>query len=164
MENFPIFMINSVFETILLVHIGFLLIGVKPKLRDTFVIALIAGVLSYMIRSWSLPIGVTVLIQFPVLIVLTAYFNRLRILYAVLGSLLGLVIIGLTEIAFNWIIVKMSGISIEQAWAQPLWSFIFTVPEFLFLACVVIVLCRYNLALFKIEESNIELGEHYEQY
>ncbi len=164
MENFPIFMINSMSETILLVHIGFLLIGVKPKLRDTFVIALISGVLAYIIRSWPLPLGVTMLIQLSILMVLTVFFYRLRILHAVLGSLLGFVIMGLIEIPFNWIIVKMSGISIEQAYAQPLWSFIFTVPEFLVLAGVYIVLNRYNVALFKIEASNTERGEHYEQY
>jgi len=104
-----------------------------------------------------LPPGINVFIQLPILVVLTACFCSLNLLDAALASLLGLVVLALTETVFNSLISAVSGISIQKALENPLLRLLFPLPEFAFLTGMVLILRRYNLTLFDIQElKNLE--------
>ncbi|HAA89050.1 MAG: Uncharacterized protein XD63_1774 [Thermoanaerobacterales bacterium 50_218] len=159
MERIPFYLVVFQFipETAILISLGLTLLGFKPKLKSILIIASLESLVSFLIRSLPLPPGVNVFIQLPVLIILTVYFCSLDLVYAALASLLGLVVIGLTETAFNFLISAASGISIQQALEDPLLRLLFPLPEFVFLTGSVLVLRKYNLALFDIQElKNLE--------
>lgn len=157
-------LLQSIPETVLLAYIGLLLIGIKPKLKENIIIAIIVSLVSLLIRVLALPTGFNVLLQLPVLILLVVYFYKLSKLYAVLASFLGLISIGLVQITLLFIIPKISGISIEYALIHPLIYCIYCFPENLILFIIVILIYRYDLAFFNIQQiKNIEHGDQYEQ-
>lgn len=152
-------------EAAILISLGLVLIGIRPRLKETLVVASTMSLATLLIRSSiSLPPGINVFIQLPILIILAARCYRLHLIHAFLASCLGLICIGLTETVFNILITKTSGISMEQALADPLWHLLFPMPEFVMLAGVTFVLLHYDLALFDIRElSNSKTVEHYEE-
>lgn len=117
-------------------------------------IAAVESLTSYLIFALPLPPGINVFIQLPILVGLVVCFCKIDVLYAALASFLGLIILALTETAFTFVISAVSGITIRQALANPLWRLLFPLPEFVFLTAVILILNRYNLALFNIQELN----------
>jgi len=159
MDEMPFYLVVFQFipETAILISLGLTLLGFKPRLKSILIIASLESLISFLIRSLPLPPGANVFIQLPVLIILTVYFCSLDLVYAALASLLGLVVIGLTETAFNFLISAASGISIQQALRDPFLRLLFPLPEFAFLTGSVLVLRKYNLALFDVQElKNLE--------
>jgi len=150
----PLYLVvfQSIPETAILISLGLILIGFKPKLKSVLIIASIESLASFLIRGLPLPPGINVFIQLPILIVLTACFCSLNLIYAALASLLGLVVLALTETAFNFLISAVSGIAVRQALEDPLLRLLFPLPEFVFLTVVIFILRRFNLALFDIQE------------
>jgi hypothetical protein len=154
MDRMPFYLVvfQSLPETAILISLGLTLIGFKPKLKSVVIIAFLESLVSFLIRSLPLPPGVNVFLQLPVLIVLTACFCSLNLLDAALASLLGLVVLALTETAFNLLISAVSGISIRQALEDPLLRLLFPLPEFALLTAAILILRHYNLVLFDIQE------------
>lgn len=166
MEVKPIYLIlfQSFPETAVLISLGLVLIGVKPRLKETICIAFVISLAAYKIRALLLPAGMNVLIQLPVLVLLVAALYHLRIVYAFLASCMGLICLGLTETVFNSLLAKISRISIDQALSDPLLHLLFPLPEFIFLAVVVLILLHFDLAVFDIRElSQSKTGETNEQ-
>lgn len=154
MDRMPFYLVvfHSIPEIAILISLGLTLLGFKPKLKIVLVIASLESLASFLIRSLPLPPGINVFIQLPILVVLTACFCSLNLLDAALTSLLGLVVLALTETAFNFLISAVSGIAVQQALEDPLLCLLFPLPEFVFLTGVVLILRRYNLTLFDIQE------------
>lgn len=154
MDRMPFYLVvfQSVPETAILISLGLTLLGFKPKLKSVLVIASLESLASFLIRCLPLPPGINVFIQLPVLIVLTACCCGLNLPDAALASLLGLVVLALTETAFNFLISAVSGIAVRQALEDPLLRLLFPLPEFAFLTAAILILRRYNLALFDIQE------------
>ncbi|NPV29739.1 MAG: hypothetical protein HPY58_08830 [Firmicutes bacterium] len=159
MDRMPFYLVvfHSIPETAILISLGLILTGYKPKLKSVLVIASLESLVSFLIRSLPLLPGVNVFLQLPVLIVLTACCCGLSLLDAALASLLGLVVLALTETAFNFLISAVSGIAVRQALEDPLLRVLFPLPEFVFLTGAVLILRRYNLTLFDLQElKNLE--------
>lgn len=159
MDRMPFYLVvfQSIPETAILISLGLTLLGFKPKLKIVLVIASIVSLASFWIRALPLPPGINVFIQLPILVVLTACCCGLSLLDAALASLLGLVVLALTETVFNSLISAVSGIPIQKALEDPLLRLLFPLPEFAFLTGVVLILRRYNLTLFDIQElKNLE--------
>ncbi|AFV11681.1 hypothetical protein Tph_c14720 [Thermacetogenium phaeum DSM 12270] len=154
MERMPLYLVvfQSIPETAILISLGLTLLGFKPKLKSVLIIASLESLASFLIRTLPLTPGINVFLQLPVLIVLTACCCSLNLLDAALASLLGLVVLALTETVFNLLISAVSGIAVRQALEDPLLRLLFPLPEFVFLTVVIIILRRYNLALFDIQE------------
>lgn len=154
MDRMPFYLVvfQSVPETAILISLGLTLLGFKPKLKSVLVIASLESLASFLIRCLPLPPGINVFLQLPVLIVLTACCCDLNLPDAALASLLGLVVLALTETAFNFLISAVSGIAVRQALEDPLLRLLFPLPEFAFLTAAILILRRYNLALFDIQE------------
>ncbi len=159
MEKMPFYLVvfQSVPETAILISLGLTLLGFKPKLKSVLIIASLESLVSFLVRGLPLPPGINVFLQLPVLIVLTACCCSLNLLDAALASLLGLVVLALTETVFNLLISAVSGIAVRQALEDPLLRLLFPLPEFAFLTVVIFILRHYNLALFDIRElKNLE--------
>lgn len=166
MEVKPIYFIllQSLPETAILISLGLALIGVKPRLKETMLIAFLISLAAYAIRSLWLPAGINVLIQLPILILLVALLYHLRIIYAFFASCMGLISLGLTETVFNSLITGISGITIDHALNNSWLHLLFPLPEFVFLFIVILILLHYDLALFDIRELNQDAaGDTYEQ-
>ncbi len=154
MERMPFYLVVFQFipETAILISLGLTLLGFKPGLKSILIIASLESLVAFSIRSLPLPPGVNVFIQLPVLIFLTSCFCRTDVVDAVLASLLGLVILALAETVFNFLISAVSGIPIQKALEDPLLRLLFPLPEFIILTGTVLVLRKYNVTLFDVQE------------
>jgi hypothetical protein len=139
-------------ELALLVSIGMVLIGYQPKLKQVLPIAAIGALASYGIRSLPLPYGVNIILQLPVMILLTTYVCKLSLLHSVSVNSLGLVLLWLIESVCNPLIAAVSGVSVQQALQQPWLRLLYPLPDYLLIFVAVLVLNRQHIALFNIQE------------
>lgn len=154
MSNFPFYLVfcQSLPEMALVTALGMILIGLRPGWKNVLKIALIGAVASYCIRMLPLPPGVNVLIQVPVLIVLIVYCCKIDLFAAALAVLLGLIVLSVAEGIFNALTFKLSGITCEQAYADPLLRVLFPLPEYIFLAFLTFITNRYRFIFINIQE------------
>jgi len=156
MDKMPFYLVflQALPESAILVALGLILIGVKPRLLPLFLVALINALASYYIRALPIAPGVNMLLQLPLLIVLIASIIQVPFTFAMLATFLGLICVALAEIVFNSIIPMVTGISLMEALANPLWRILFPLPEFMFLFIVILVLIRYEKSIFNLLEFN----------
>ncbi len=154
MDIMPFYLVflQSMPEAAIIVALGLVLMGVKPRLPRLLIVALIAALASYFIRALPLAPGINVLLQFPITILLVTYFFRIPFTFALLSSSLGLICITLTEMVFNLGMSAITGIPIMEAAANPVWRVLFPLPEFLFLTAVILGLNHYGMSLFNLHE------------
>ncbi len=123
MDIMPFYLVflQSLPETAIIVALGLVLIGVKPRLLPLLVVALIAALASYFIRALPLAPGINILLQFPIIILLVTYIFKIPFTFALLASSLGLICVTLTEMVFNTGMSAITGISVQEAIANPIW-------------------------------------------
>lgn len=141
-------------ETALVVTLSLILTGYEAKLKTVTLITVIGAPLIAVIRSFSLTPGVNTIIMLPVLILLITFFCRIGILSSSVASGLGLIIMGLTETVYTFCVTKLTGIEIKIILADPILRLLVAVPEYIFLAIIIIICKRYHLVLINIRELN----------
>ena len=146
----PFYMIflQSIPETIILVTLGLILTGFRSSWRQILVVAVLVSLSSYFIRAFPLPPGINVFMQLPLMIVFIVFICRIPLVYAMVVSFLGLICINITETIFNAIVFFITGISVQEAIADPLWRIIYPVPEFIFLIVVILIINHYGIVLY----------------
>lgn len=154
MDIMPWYLIflQSLPETAILMALGLVLIGVKPRLLPLLMLALIDALASYFIRALPLAPGINVLLQFPILTILVMYFYRIPFSFALLASSLGLICVTLAEMIFNTSVSAITGISVMEAVVNPIWRVLFPLPEFIFLTIVTLGLNYYGKPIFNLPE------------
>jgi len=150
MDKMPWWLIflQSMPETALMVSLGLVLIGIKPRIKPVILIALLSSLWNYFIRLLPFSPGINIFIQLPVLIILIAYLIRLPVKIAIIVSFLGLICLALTEALMDSIITALTGITIQQALGDNWLRFIFPLPEFLLLFAIIWVLLKFNVVIF----------------
>lgn len=162
MDKMPVYLIflQSMPEAFLLVSLGSSLLGFRLEMKKVLAVALIMAVAAYFVRALPLIPGMQVLIMAPVMVALTALLCRLDLKYAITVVFLGLLIISAAENIFSPVISAITGISIKTVITEPGIRLLFPLPEFSFLAVLLIMLRSKNIVLFNIPDlMNIQQGE-----
>ncbi|MGI5921079.1 MAG: sensor histidine kinase, partial [Syntrophomonadaceae bacterium] len=150
MEQMPLYMVflQSFPETLILIYIGFALTGAKLSNRKVILIALAGAFLSYFIRDLPIPPGSNVFIQLPVIVILLSVICKLPLWLSLVSIILGFLCVSFAETLFIPLVADITGISIQQALAAPLWRILFPLPEFTFLTLLIVYLKRKNIHIF----------------
>jgi len=150
MEQMPLYMVflQSFPETLILIYIGLALTGAKLPNRNIILIAFFGAFLSYFVRDLSIPPGSNVFIQLPVIVILLFIICKLPLWLSLVSIVLGFLCVSFAEILFIPLVSDITGISIQQALATPLWRILFPLPEFAFLTLVIVYLKRKNIHIF----------------
>lgn len=160
---FYLVFLHSLPETMILILLGLLFIGIKPALNRVFWAALVTALASYFIRILPLPPGINVFLQLPVLIALIVYFVRITLVYATVASFLGLILIGVAETIYSLIAAAITGITVQQALSNPLWRAFYPLPDYLILAFIILFMIKKDIVIFNIrqvfEKESISLDE-----
>lgn len=156
MDIMPLYLVflQSMPENAILVSLGLVLIGIKPRFIPILLIAIITALSCYFIRALPLPPGLHILMQLPIMILLITYILEIPLTFAILASFLGLICIASTEIVFNSLISMFTGVSVMEAIKNPLWRVLFPIPEFIFLTVVTLVMNYYEKSIFNIPDLN----------
>lgn len=166
MDKMPLYLVllQSTPETAILISLGLVMIGVKPRLISVIMAALITSVACYLIRALPLPPGVNVLLQLPVLLSLMVLMCRLQLIPAAIASFIGIICLSLTELLFNSLVFAVTGVSVMEAIAHPIWRILYPLPEFTFLIVIIIMLHHYGISLFNLSDTDeLELTSHDEK-
>ena len=151
-------------EIAILVSLGLVLIGFKPKPKEVLLIALAGSLPFVLIRSLPLIPGTNAFIQLPILVALTAWICRLHFKHTALASLLGAIVIALAEKVFNFLTSTFTGISLQQAFQDLYLRLLFPLPEYIFLIALLLFFIQYRIVLFDIQGlKELEQLKHYEQ-
>lgn len=156
MDIMPFYLVflQSLPETAILVSLGLVLIGVKPRLLQVLIVALVTALASYFIRALPLPPGINIFLQLPIMVLLVTYLLSIPLTFALLASFLGLIFVTLAEMVFNTIITTITGITLQDAVANSIWRVLFPIPEFIFLTVSIIVLTRLRNSFFNLTDLN----------
>ncbi|HHV15764.1 MAG TPA: hypothetical protein GXX58_04220, partial [Gelria sp.] len=159
MEQMPLYLVflQSFPETLLLIYIGLALTGTKLPNRKIICIALAGAFSSYFVRYFHIPPGANVFIQLPVIVVLLYIICKLPLWLALVSIILGFLCVSFAEMLFIPLVSYISGISIQEALATPLWRILFPLPEFAFLTLIIFCLRRKNIHIFKL--TNVDMPE-----
>lgn len=139
-------------ENILVMSLGLVLSGLKPRFSKIIIIAVIISAVSQIIRALPLAPGLHFFLQLPVLVMLVTYVYRLSFPYAAVVSSTGVIGITICEIILNPILSLITGISIKEVLTDPLWRFVFPMSEFILIAILVFILLRKKIVLFNVQE------------
>ena len=155
MGTMPFYLVflHAIPETVILILLGTLLIGLKLPWQRVLLVAALTSLASYFIRVLPLPPGVNVFLQLPVLIGLLAYFCWLPLTYATVASFLGLILLGVSETIYNIPIAALTGISLQQALENPLWRALYPLPNFVLMGLIIAALIRYNVVVYDIGDA-----------
>ena len=157
MEQMPLYMVSlqSFPETLILIYIGLVLAGAKVSDKNIIIIALIGATLSYFIRILPIPPGSNVFIQLPVIVILLFGVCKLSLWLSVVSIILGFLCVSFAEMLFIPLVSYISGISIQEALATPLWRILFPLPEFAFLALITFYLRHKDIHIFKVINTDM---------
>lgn len=156
METMPFYLviIQSFPETLILIYLGLALTGLKADWKRILVVALLTALASYIIRSFSIPAGINIIIQLLILIMLLSPLAQISVYKAALASITGLILLSFIEIVCNALITAVTGISIWQALNDPWLRIIFPLPQFLILVLVVLLINRYRTSVVAWSQKN----------
>lgn len=159
METIPFYLVflQSLPEAMILLCLGLVLTGIKPCLKQVFLIALFVSLASYFVRNLPLPLGVNILIVnilflLPLFIILLVYIHRLAYVAATVSTFMGFIFLSLAEMVLNFVVSAITGVTVLEALNNPVWRVLFPLPEFFILSAVIILLQRYHITFFEIHD------------
>jgi len=141
-------------ETAILAALSLVLTGYELKLKEIILIAVIGAPFVGITRLFIPIPGIYTIIVFPLLVLLIFFFYKINLASSAVVSSLGLIIMGMTETAYLFILSELTGVNIIQALSDPLWKLLIPVPEYLFLSALIIFCKRFRLTLVNIREFN----------
>ena len=157
MQQMPLYMVflHSFPETLILMYIGLALIGAKVSDRKVILIALMGAIMSYFVRILPLPPGSNVFIQLPIIAILLFLACKIPLWLSLVSIILGFLCVSFAELLFIPLVSDISGITIQEALAAPLWRILFPIPEFVFLTLLIIYLRRKDIKLFNTDLTDM---------
>lgn len=157
MQQMPLYMVflQSFPETLILMYIGLALIGAKVSDREVILLALIGAIMSYFVRILPIPPGANVFIQLPIIAILLFLVCKIPLWLSLVSIILGFLCVSFAELLFIPLVSDISGISIQEALAAPLWRILFPLPEFIFLTILIIYLRRKDIKLFNTTNTDM---------
>ncbi len=155
MGTMPFYLVflHAIPETVILICLGALLIGLKLPWQKALLVAALTSLASFFIRVLPLPPGINVFLQLLILIGLLVYFCSLPLTHATVVSFLGLILLGVSETIYNISIAALTGISLQQALDNPLWRALYPLPNFVLMGLIIAALSRYNVVVYDIRDA-----------
>ena len=146
---FHLVFLQSFPETLILVSLGLVLVGIRPPVRKIIPMALLTALFCFLIRNLLLPPGLHLFFQLPFMVIMLAYACRLPMTISIISVFFGVLGVGLAEIGFDIVISAVTGISVPQAVANPLWRILFPLPEFICLTLIIVLFNRYHVHILE---------------
>ncbi len=150
---FYLVLLHSVPETLILIYLGLQLTGIKAPLPRILWAALFTALASWVIRALPIAPGFNVFLQLPVLIGLLVYVCRIPVLYSIVASFFGLIVLGICETIYTLLVLFSTGITIQQALSNPLWNILYPLPQYFILGLIITFLIKNDVVIFDIREA-----------
>lgn len=140
----------SVPESLLVILIGSRLYDIHIQIRAAIIIALIMGVIAYLVRLFPLPFGMHTIIQFAVLVLLINLVAAVKWPPAVISALTGLVIIGIFESMLMPFFLMFTGTTIHDFVLQPWLNVLSFLPLAGMLILFYLLISRFKFTIYQL--------------
>jgi len=156
MDTIPFlpFILQSFPESLIILTLGLLAIGLKPNFKKTVAAVSLATIFSYVIRSLPIAFGIHSVLQLVFLIIMTIFLLKHSPFQAIIAVLLGSLALGLSESLMVPIIIAISGITFQEILANPWLRVVVPLPYTFLLGMLAYLIYKRNwvpLTLDKIE-------------
>jgi hypothetical protein len=152
--SMPIIIFQGIPETAIMVALALVLTGYEAKLKDVLLIGVVGGLIGAVVRSLPLSLGINILIVLPIVVALIVFTCKIDIASAIIASGIGAIVIGITETAYIFTVVKLTGITIKKVMSNLYLRLLFPIPEYTLLILLLIICKRYHLTLLNMREFN----------
>lgn len=152
--SLPIIIFQGIPETVIMVALALVLTGYEAKLKEVLLVGIIGGLIGAVARSLPISLGVNILIVLPILGVLIAIFCKIGFFSAIIVASIGSIVLGITETAYIFTFVKITGVTINQIFSGMYTRLLFPLPEYALLMLLYYISKRYYWTLLNLREFN----------
>ena len=143
-------------EAMLVAGMGFLLVGVRPRLKWLVPFGALQAAASFFIRLSPIPFGLNTILQTVAGIVIIWVLTRLPVRLITFAAILGVLIEMLIEMVLVTTLPHLAGYSLVDVIHDPAERIIFFMPEAIVMAVIVWILLRFDVSLVKRMETATE--------
>lgn len=138
----------SVPQAVLILEFGFRLFNIWIRTRDVIGLAVIMGVICYLLRPLALPYAVNTLILITLLSVLSSLLCRINLRYCSVSVVLGMIIYGVLESVLLPLIMESFHIPMEKIINNPWINLAVFMPIALIASLLLVCIVRKNFILY----------------
>ncbi|SCY74256.1 hypothetical protein [Alkaliphilus peptidifermentans] len=148
MDNMPlnVVILGSIPESILVMALGLVMIGIKPSWRRLIIAAVIQGIIAYFVRR-DVPFGVHVLYLYASFVFLTWLIVKVPFITSVFSNLLGVVLNSLVEGLYSIIALGLLDISFGEIMSRSWLRILIFTPKLLILLGILYLCIKYKFTL-----------------
>lgn len=155
MQHLPwVLLITGFAAGFLATWMGLLLVNIRPNLFKLVMVAFFYSILNVLVRSVSMPFGGHFIILLAALYIMIMMGWKLSLFKALIPTLIGMLILMLSESLCVSIVIRMSNLIISDIMQDfILWAFI---PQIMLVLAVIKIIDRFNLHVFDFRNHNLE--------
>lgn len=145
-------------EAILVATLGFLLVGLRPRWRDLFIIGALQAVFAYIIRLSPVPFGLHSILEIFFFILNIRLVTRLPYRMVILVSLLGLIFYGSVETVAIQFMLHIKGFSLIDVWNNTFITIFCFLPQALVMLIFIVACKIFNISLISYSQEYSHSG------
>jgi|LSQX01.2.fsa_nt_gb hypothetical protein len=138
----------SVPQTILIIEFGFRLFNIRIRVGDTLILAVIMAGICYLLRPLALPYAVNTLMLVLLLSLLAFLICGIKLQYAFVSVILGIIIYGVLESISLPFIMKVLDISMEVIMVNPWINLVAFIPILFVTLLLLSLVIKKNFILY----------------
>jgi Signal transduction histidine kinase regulating citrate/malate metabolism len=138
----------SVPQAVFIIEFGFRLFNIRIRTRDIIGLAVIMGVICYLLRPLALPYAVNTLILITLLSILSSFLSRINLRYCFASIVLGMIIYGVLESVLLPLIMGTFHIPMEIIIINPWINLAAFVPIALIASLLLAFIVRKDFILY----------------
>ncbi|OPX90543.1 MAG: Sensor protein CitS [Pelotomaculum sp. PtaB.Bin104] len=147
-------------ESMLIVALGFLLIGIRPWWRDLLIIGVLQTIISLAVRNAPVPLGLTSILEILLFTLNILLVTRLPYRVSMIVLLMGLIVYGAVETVVLPFMLYVSGYSIDYVLDNTAVRILFFVPQGLLMLAIILTFKFTGVSLISYSQEYGHPGEY----
>ncbi|MBO8158943.1 hypothetical protein [Thermosyntropha sp.] len=149
----------SIPQTLMIILMGFSLFNLKIDLSRTVIVALVMGVICYLIRLLPIPLAVNTICIILGIAVLTSLIGNTPFLDSFIASLLGVMLYGVIENIILQTFFKITEYTVSDVITNSFLNIVLFIPVLLLILSIYFLCRRFNVVIYDLGTR----GEYSEQ-
>ena len=139
---------QSLPEAYLMINLGLILFRININTKDSFIIASVSAVFSYLIRKYFVTYGIHTVITIVLLIILVTLIGKIKVICSVVGVFTGVLITGVLQSVTIPILLSVNEMQINDLATYPVFNILFFIPCALIMSTLYLLSKKKDFYLF----------------
>ncbi len=141
---------QSLPESFLILKLGLILFRIDISVKNSFLIASITAIFSYLIRRYFITFGLHTVITMILLIILCTIIGKIKIIHSVIGTFMGVLIAGALQSIIVPLLLSISKMQINDLGIYPILNIVLFIPCGLIMLLIYFFIKKRNFYLLDI--------------